>query len=391
MIVDPNTGQPIEATTMGGQIGLDAMAASGTDIPLAQDLLSSLPTVSHTMMWNMRRVSNTMVKGPRRGATSARGLRQTFSPAAFNRLGSVSNIEPPSGSRTYSPFNVLANYGNKGAVRAANSKGRTGRYIAGHLGPAGSDGTWFSAGSAGRLSTMGRVYGARQGAFDRMLPNIGNAFKELNPTQYNQALTRWGVANAAPGGYGAAVKRSMGLSGMTIDAFGRNEAAQAVGMSMRGSISQRAAGFVHASTMSHMGVGVREATNLAAPGSNFAKGAAKFDTIMKEGSGMAKFGARSARFAPALARAAGPIGWALLARDVAVMTGKVFSSAAKTAIDAGNSVKGSIDKPIMGMGFRDNMVASTSRQRGVMAISNSRLNMRSALGNEAAGIHAAWG
>jgi hypothetical protein len=351
------------------------------------------------MMWNMRRVSNTMVKGPRRGATSARGLRQTFSPAAFNRLGSISNIEPPSGSRTYTPFNVLANYGNKGAVRAANSKGRAGRYIARHLGPAGSDGTWFSAGSAGRLSTMGRVYGARQSAFNRMLPNIDNAFKELNPAQYRQAAARFGIANASPGGaisgmggYTGAVKRSMGLSGMTIDAFGRNEAAQAVGMSMRGSISQKAAGFVHASTMSHMGVGVREATSLAAPGSNFARGANKAAEWMASDSPAFKqMAAKSARFAPALARAAGPIGWALLARDVAVMTGKVFSSAAKTAIDAGNSVKGSIDKPIMGMGYKDNMVASTSRQRGVMAISNSRLNMRSALGNEAAGIHAAWG
>lgn len=390
MIVDPNTGQPIQASTMGGQIGLDAMAASGTDIPLAQDLLSSLPTVSHTMMWNMRRVSNTMVKGPRSGAAKARGLRQTFSPRSFNRLGSVSNIEPPSGSRTYSPFNVLANYGNKGAVRAANSKGAAGRYIAGHLGPAGSDGTWFSAGSAGRLSTMGRVYGARQKSLDKMLPNIGNAFKELNPTQYNQALTRWGVASAAPGGYGDVARRSMGLSGMTIDAFGRNEAAQAVGMSMRGSISQQIAGFTHASTMRHAGMGLEEATNLATRGSNFFKGAEKAYQWAGSG-GLKGAAARGARFAPMAARAAGPIGWALLARDLAVMTGKIFSSAAKTAIDAGNSVKGSIDKPVMGMGFKDNMIASTSRQRGVMAISNSRLNMRSALGNEAAGIHAAWG
>lgn len=376
MIVDPNTGQPIQASTMGGQIGLDAMAASGTDIPLAQDLLSSLPTVSHTMMWNMRRVSNTMVKGPRSGAAKARGLRQTFSPRSYNRLGSVSNIEPPSGSRTYSPFNVLANYGNKGAVRAANSKSAAGKYIAGRLGPAGSDGTWFSAGSAGRLSTMGRIYGARASTLQKMAPNISSAFATLNPAQYAQSL-----------GFSS----PMGFANPAINIAGRNELGQMAGMSMRGSISQKAAGFVHASSMSHMGIGVSDATSLAAKGSNFAKGAAKFDTIMTEGSGMAKFGARSARFAPALARAAGPIGWALLARDLAVMTGKIFSSAAKTAIDAGNSVKGSIDKPVMGMGFKDNMVASTSRQRGVMAISNSRLNMRSALGNEAAGIHAAWG
>jgi hypothetical protein len=385
MIVDPNTGQPVQATTMGGQIGLDAMAASGTDIPLAQDLLSSLPTVSHTMMWNMRRVSNTMVKGPRKRAASARGFRQTFSPGAFNRLGSVSNIEPPSGSRTYSPFNVLANYGNKGAVRAAKSEGRAGRYIAGHLGPAGSDGTWFSAGTAGRFSTMGRVYGARQRSLNKMAPNIGNAFKELNPTQFQTAFNRFKLTSAPE-----SVKNFVGFQNTVINQFGRNEMGQAVGMSMRGSISQKMAGFAHASTMRHAGMGLEEATNLTVRGSNFFKGAEKAYQWAGSG-GLKGAAASSARFAPALARAAGPIGWALLARDVAVMTGKVFSSAAKTAIDAGNSIKGSIDKPIMGMGFRDNMVASTSRQRGVMAISNSRLNMRSALGNEAAGIHAAWG
>lgn len=69
----------------------------------------------------------------------------------------------------------------------------------------------------------------------------------------------------------------------------------------------------------------------------------------------------------------------------------IVKPAVSFAKDARKSYVGQIKKAPMGMGFVDNTVANTSRQRGVMAISNSRLNARSVLGNEAANIHAHFG
>jgi hypothetical protein len=66
------------------------------------------------------------------------------------------------------------------------------------------------------------------------------------------------------------------------------------------------------------------------------------------------------------------------------MGGEVVKSGINLAKDAVKSMKGSIDKPSFGMGYKDNEVAATSRARGVMAIQNSRLNARSALGSEGA-------
>lgn len=399
MIVDPNTGQPVDANTVTGEIGIGALEAAGADVPLAVDLLASMPAAHHTMMWNMGRSSRTMTKGGRRvglasraiglsdpatvqGYTASRltrgrslapsggrGFRQTFSPLSWGRLAKVENIDPLPGSKTYTPFNFMARTGNKLATRASKSSTRMGRYIAGHLGPAGETGEWFSAGTMGRLAAMGKVYGASDRRLRKMVPHIRSAFETLNP---------------------GAVSHMDMMADLVTNPVMRNEAGQMSVMSMRGSISQKIGGFVHVSEMARSGLSFEDSVYGMSKKSAGYRGALKAENWMAQG-GMRGFAARNARFLPAAARAAGPISYILLARDLAAMTGKVLAHAAQTAIDAGNSIKGSLDKPIMGMGFRDNMVASTSRARGVMAIQNSRLNMRSALGNEAAGIHAAWG
>lgn len=86
---------------------------------------------------------------------------------------------------------------------------------------------------------------------------------------------------------------------------------------------------------------------------------------------------------------------AWLAWDVGKMIGGMVSAANKRRAqlkkDVAKSVKGQIDKPVFGMGFVDNEVASTSRSRGVAAIQNSRLNARSVLGSEAGPLAAHFG
>lgn len=89
------------------------------------------------------------------------------------------------------------------------------------------------------------------------------------------------------------------------------------------------------------------------------------------------------------------VGQVILALQTAYDIGKMgialMKGGAEFAKDAYKSFQGSLYKPTMGMGYRDTEVAATSRSRGVMAIQNSRLNMRSVLGSEAAGMHAHFG
>lgn len=99
-------------------------------------------------------------------------------------------------------------------------------------------------------------------------------------------------------------------------------------------------------------------------------------------------------------------GWLLPGLDVVMAAWMVWDLtkmgidlaklSAKAVVDTASagfkSFKGSIDKPLLNSGtYVDTEIAATSRARGVMAIQNSRLNARSALGNEAAGMHAHFG
>jgi len=82
---------------------------------------------------------------------------------------------------------------------------------------------------------------------------------------------------------------------------------------------------------------------------------------------------------------------ASLVYDLGKMGGELVKSGINLAKDAVKSMKGSIDKPMFGMGYKDNEVSATSRARGVMAIQNSRLNARSMLGSEGSMMAAHFG
>lgn len=109
---------------------------------------------------------------------------------------------------------------------------------------------------------------------------------------------------------------------------------------------------------------------------------------LSTGTGARVLGARAAALAiPGLQVVAA----ASLMYDLGRMGGEVIKSGINLARDASVSLQGSINKPMFGMGYRDTELAATSRARGVMAIQNSRLNARSALGSEAAMMAAHFG
>lgn len=85
------------------------------------------------------------------------------------------------------------------------------------------------------------------------------------------------------------------------------------------------------------------------------------------------------------------IATASLLYDLGKMGGELIKGGINLARDAGRSLKGDIAKPLFGSTFKDTEAAATSRARGVMAIQNSQLNARSALGNEGALMAAHFG
>jgi hypothetical protein len=384
-LVDPMTGMPIgdptpSANTIGGQVGMDTLGTAGLtndDLPLAYDMLSSLPSASATMGWNVSRVQNTIMNGGRGGAQSARGIRQTASPLAWRRLARPANIDPTirnagvTGRGIYSPFNFLSSTGNA-IYRNAHRAPGIGPSIAARMGS--RDGLAFSPGTVGRLATMNRIGSMSESALASRTGNIISAISDINPntTIGRPIFTAGGSTRAS----------SAALQGELLN-------------TITGKYSARATGFIRGAELYNKFGGAESAAfqtfrARAVAGNQFAAegidSAAKFmgrNTLATRAVGS---GAISGA-----ARAAGPIGWILLAKDLATMGGKLAGAGINLAIDAGKSMQGSINKPAFGMGFRDNTVTATSRQRGVMAIQNSRLNMRSALGSEAAYMHARFG
>lgn len=111
-------------------------------------------------------------------------------------------------------------------------------------------------------------------------------------------------------------------------------------------------------------------------------------TALGTGAGAKVLAARGAAFAvPGL----NLLATAALVYDLGKLGGAGIRSGINLIRDAGKSLQGSLNKPVFGMGYRDTEAASTSRSRGVMAIQNSRLNARSALGSEASMMAAHFG
>lgn len=117
------------------------------------------------------------------------------------------------------------------------------------------------------------------------------------------------------------------------------------------------------------------------------RGAGKGATLATRGKLLGKSASLAAgKAAPLLSRFAGPIGVALTVYDVAKFGVKTAGRTVNAAFAAVKSFTGDSFAQPFSTNFRDNEVSATSRQRGVAAIQNSRLNARSILGNEAAAM-----
>lgn len=387
MLVDPNTGMPI---------------AQGPD-PIMVDLADSMPGVILTTGWNANRVSNTIVGGGtgrrraiRRGgysggrggafSLSGGGIHQTFGPRHFSRLTRPANIDPTwhgESSKIYTPFNALSRAGNWASNRAIRNP-----KLAAQMTKYGfEDGAAaFAPGTIGRIGAISRIAHMkdRQYIDKQGWSNAARAIEDINPQFYNNRFL--------PGTRIAA----SGMTGLSPLSGAEHRAMTAAGIAATtgGTVSGRISGYVAGASAAYLDSkgaanAVTYGRGLLAEGTAARAGYDLGSEALASGSRFAKFvGSGSAAKVLRGANVASAI---LLVHDVAEIFGKMAGRGINAMADAGKSAIGSINKPVMGMGFKDNSVAATSRQRGVQAIANSRLNMRSYLGSEAAGMYAHFG
>lgn len=403
-----------ETKKAAGEIAAETMGLnSGEDMPwwleTAYHAMENSPSMSVLAGYSSFRTRNTIMKGgwspgdakgkwatnTNRKGWSRFSSTNVFTPSRVQEIGSTSrgwgrarNLAGGAG-RVNAPYNgaQVANWvGRKsGSIsRIAAKHGPTSELISG--GMLGQ----MSAGSA--LARGGAV--GQSGAWAMKMDRHAtrrymSGYQGSNPSAMNAGVVRNARAGALNQVYGGAVQaiqfgeQGIGTGGRQIfSKVGSYVARDLASMGIQGGMGTgvRAAaagartGFAHIGAQRAAGqIGKVAATRAGLHLAGYA-GLAAIDGVLPFGEIAA-----AAWFAYDMTKLT--VG---LAKDI----GK---STVKLAGDAAKSWKGGIDQAPFGAGFKDTTAASTSRSRGVAAIQNSRLNGRSVLGHEAAGLSAMYG
>jgi hypothetical protein len=409
-----------------------------------------IPNTFQTVGWNAMRGSNTITKGVKGGRVFSKphgtgmirgAIPATAHPSNWGRLPTHDSLDAfdDADRAAYRPFNALS--GKFMNNRSANYFARAGEWSA----KAAPDSMQAKAADAvfGRarkwgLMTKNEVAGVKAG---KVAPDMfsGGVYSRITASA---KIAGWGNQNVvAPAKYGRNMASFLtntdkGLAAASKFKFGNNlelatrgQLADLSAMTSRGRISQAAGGYFRGITGGvsremqdfalangrnafRAGAG-RAAAHLGSAGIEnvggelVAKGAGAFAKKLgmqageKIGLGavgkMAMTqGGKAIAAKAGLAVGARAVGmWipginvamaAWTAYDMTKMGMELMKGGGEFALEGYKSFQGSLYKPAMGMGYRDTEVAATSRARGVMAIQNSRLNARSALGSEASSM-----
>jgi hypothetical protein len=358
-------------------------------------------------------------------AKGARVNHITARPRALTRYNSLAMFSSAENAKFYSPFQIAAKMGGKQAVK--NQAFKTAVY--GAAGPAEGEQVFqrgmISMMTAGRRADLlekraaGRFGGraakkvAKAQEQVRRLAGMNNssltAGKTFTGGQFGRILPKSaGSGLVLPAGKTLTTASTMdaalaggnkvGLTGNLMASAGSSTGSRFTQGYVRGALGHMNAGGLTDDAMrgatkavSHLGSALGE-QGLKRSGAAVAEKALQEGVFKTLGvkrtmqaaatkKGAMVLGARTAAMAiPGL----NLLATASLVYDLGKMGGEVVKSGINLAKDAVKSMKGSIDKPMFGMGYKDNEVSATSRARGVMAIQNSRLNARSALGSEGA-------
>jgi hypothetical protein len=238
--------------------------------------------------------------------------------------------------------------------------------------------------------------------FGRVMPRSAGVGMIQYPTSQITLAGTGAFSEASVMGRAMGGGAQVGLTGNLMASAGANAGSRAFMGYVRGALGNAGAGGLTGEALdgankavSHIQTAIQKA-GIAGPfdekvlqGSVF-KNLGVTNTLKAAGTkqGAMVLGARTAAMAiPGL----NLLATASLVYDLGKMGGELIKSGANLAKDAVKSMKGSIDKPVFGMGYKDNEISATSRSRGVMAIQNSRLNARSMLGSEGSMMAAHFG
>lgn len=405
-------------------IAAQQIGSGVSGVPVEESaVLASLghwPGIAATTGWNAHRIQNTILHGgtsrsgrmPKSGHTLRTGMSQNLNPRSWGRLANSGQVHGYNGS--YSPANFLGNTSSKlfeKFVGGADADSAIRKRAIAHGVDVG-DKDAFQSGALGKFSASNKLYNKRK-ISQKKIDNVASYIKKNDADLFKH------IDNILPEGDMVGTFGSKKLEAKAMGDFvsmtGSHTATNLVGGYMSG-----ARGAVHDT--------VRNVAT-AAGKESWVKGAAMAERhlalgglehagsklILSETGKKAGLSGIKAGFGKALATEAGTaaaarfgsavgmkaIGMAIpgvnvamtawMAYDIAAGVAEMGKAGVKLVKDGIVSMKGSIDKPIMGMGFRDNEIAATSRARGVSAIQNSRLNARSVLGNEAASMASHFG
>lgn len=455
MLVDPNTGMPIDQggadpmSALGEALGTQSKVAGAVNAVGAttgmfapdsffNHVLDTLPGGTQVMGWNAYRANRTVAKGAK-GIDQVSSLNATFNPkyarkmSSYKALGGrdVENATRafPGGKgykagTAYSPFNFLATQGNRVGARLGRMDLGTSKAATGFKSLTG-EGDLFARGSISRTmmtaklgsgampsshvmdflketdSTLAKRVETFKTAGSKMIPggqHLPTAPLTAKEASHAMAMSTQGAISGRVTGYMATMSTGESIMGNAIGGTGEYKAyasgSQAALRHMEGAGIERVSkgagqqGFKYGvkagGALEKLGIATTEKIGLKTVGKA---------AVTKGGLKVAgKLGAALAMQAvPVAGQIVGAVMLADMVTDVAKLGMEGVKSGIDFAKDAVKSYRGTIDKGTMGMGYRDNTVAATSRQRGVSAIQNSRLNARSVLGSEAGAMHAHFG
>jgi hypothetical protein len=455
MALNPFTGEigGYESPSTAAGIGMASLETAGVQSPLAFRMLEQAPSASAAFFFSVNRGSNTILKGgyadnakyrfkkdyfgqritqKRMLARRATRLQASGKSAPFlrpamrntvpmprnlSRFSSLSAFSDPSANK-YSPFSA-SSFLNKTRFGSQLSEKITGEALspgATSFGPG-----LLSFVTAGRKSDVleRKAFGGSDRAM-RKLQTLDKNIQSLATVNNPAGMLTSKLSYSTPINTASrtlSYKESLGMLPIQRPGLNATQAAnQSKKVIVTGTAGPYEAGLAARVAGQGAGtVGVRgnmlassmsgEATRYMAGYFRGAMGfadAAGLEGIALKGAGkavehmaaesIAKRGlAMGAKYAGMAIPGVNLLMTASLVYDLGKMAGEVVKSGINLARDAGKSLQGTIAKPMFGMGYKDTEAAATSRSRGVMAIQNSRLNMRSLLGNEASMMASYYG
>lgn len=399
------------------------------------DVLENSPGTMQTIGTTGFRGGNTILRGgwgdqagfgrlTKRSITRGKGAPKVggairnnnpLTPRTWTRYGSQDMFFTGGGKgEPYTPFNFLSKGGNflsrHGVFGTSLQKAAGGvEGVEAAAGGAFAPGFISQMNAAERVGRGGRVAArSQEGLASYFSKAQMNVAPELMADPLSARTATYasvqGAATSQMAGYMAALRdpNAVGTAGKIFGknaaeigetGFGRGAALATEHLGLGGRVAGEYGGIKGLGTglKTAWGKGVAGAAEKA--GAEVAGKAATKIAATKAGAWAAtRFGAASAALAtgPAMPFIEGAL-LVMTAFDVAKMVGAGIAGAPRMAADAARSFTGGLNRQGFGVPYRTNELAVTSRQRGVMAIQNSRLNARSVIGSEASGMAGYFG